>query len=49
MYRNQVKDPKSFLQKVLGDKLKFQKMMSNQLNGLPTFDAIFNMTDPNVK
>ena len=49
MYQSNVTDAKSFLKEVLGGKRKFQKMMSNQLAGLPTFDQILNMSDPNSK
>lgn len=49
MYQSNVTDAKSFLKHVLGGKLKFQKMMNNQLLGLPTFDQILNMSDPNSK
>lgn len=43
MYRSIVIDADSFLKKVLGEKLKYQRMMQNQIQGLPTFDTIMNM------
>ena len=43
MYRQLVRDPQSFLKKVLGEKLKYQRMMLNQINGLPTYDTMVNM------
>ena len=47
MYTSLVTDAQSFLKRVLGDKVKFQKMIHNQLKGLPTIDLIMNMSNPN--
>ncbi len=43
MYTSLVTDAQSFLKKVLGDKPKYQKMIKNQLEGLPTIDHLMNM------
>ena len=43
MYTSIVTDAQSFLKKVLGDKPKYQKMIKNQLEGLPTIDHLMNM------
>lgn len=43
MYGSLVQDAKGFLQKVLGDKMKYQKMIRNQLQGLPTIDQLMNL------
>ena len=43
MYSSLVSDVHSFLKKVLGDKVKYQKMIKNQLRGLPTVDFLMNM------
>jgi hypothetical protein len=37
MYTSIVTDVESFLKKVLSEKPKYQKMIHNQLNGLPIF------------
>lgn len=46
MYTSLVSDAHSFLKRVLGDKVKFQKMIQNQLKGLPTIDLLMNMQNP---
>ena len=46
MYTSLVTDAQSFLKRVLGDKMKFQKMIQNQLKGLPTIDLLMNMQNP---
>ena len=43
MYTTLVTDINSFLKKVLGEKPKYQKMIQNQLRGLPTIDTMMNM------
>jgi hypothetical protein len=49
MYTSLVSDAQSFLKRVLGDKVKYQKMIQNQLKGLPTIDLLLNMQNPNAQ
>ena len=42
-YTSQVKDISTFLKRVLGEKPKYQKMIQNQLQGLPTIDYMVNV------
>ena len=43
MYVTMVTNASTFLKKVLGDKIKYQKIMQNQINGIPTYDMMVNM------
>jgi hypothetical protein len=46
MFQSLVTDVHSFLKRVLGDKVKFQKMIKNQIRGLPPIDMMVNLPAP---